>query len=220
MTDELYAYVLELNRGDDDVASRLREETRRLPEHELQISAEQSAILRFFAAVAATRNAIEVGVFTGYSALAVAAVLPSDGVLVACDVHDGWTSIARRYWKEAGVDGRIDLRIAPATETLEAIRDGRLGGRAVPAPGEYDFAFVDADKETYPEYYELVLDLIRPGGIVVFDNTLRGGIVADPSAQDAGTLAVREVNRRARDDDRVDSMLLAVADGLLVVRKR
>ena len=159
------------------------------------------------------RRAIEVGTFTGYSALAVASALPADGKLICCDINDEWTRIGRRYWDEAGVSQRIDLRLGPALATLDALlRD--TGANA------YDFAFIDADKSNYDAYYEACLKLVRAGGLIALDNMLWGGKVAQPDAHDEDTDALRALNAKIRDDKRVDACLLTVGDGVMLVRRR
>ena len=159
------------------------------------------------------RWALEIGVFTGYSSLAVASALPDDGQLIACDVSEEWTRIARRYWDEAGVAGKIELRLGPALDTLAALRrDG--------ADESFDFAFIDADKENNDAYYEACLRLVRPGGLIAVDNTIWGGRVADPAVHDAETTAIRALNLKMRDDARVEAVLLTVGDGVMLARKR
>jgi predicted O-methyltransferase YrrM len=159
------------------------------------------------------RRALEIGTYTGYSALAVAMALPADGLLTCCDISDEWTQVARRYWREAGLATRIELKLAPAAKTLrELIRD--------PGAGTFDFAFIDADKEGYDGYYESCLILLRAGGLMAFDNTLWSGRVADAAQDDADTVALRNLNAKVRDDARVDSCLLTVGDGVLLARKR
>ena len=191
---------------------RLREETARMPNGGMQIGPDQAALLALLVRAIGARRALEVGTFTGYSALAVAQALPADGRLVCCDVSDEWTSIARRYWSEADVDRKIELRLAPARETLDAlVRDS--------GPGSFDFAFVDADKTGYDGYYEQCLTLVRPGGLLAFDNTLWSGRVADPADLDTDTLALRALNAKAHRDPRVDACLLTVGDGVLLVRR-
>jgi predicted O-methyltransferase YrrM len=195
------------------VQSRLRAETAALPEARMQIGPDQGAFLALLIHLIGARRALEIGTFTGYSALAVASALPPDGRLITCDVSEKWTAIARRTWQEAGVAGRIDLRLGPATETLAGLlRDG--GG------GTFDFAFIDADKESYDAYYEACLGLLRPGGLIAIDNVLWSGAVADPSAVDAETEAIRALNRKVRDDGRVEACLLTVGDGVMLARKR
>jgi predicted O-methyltransferase YrrM len=194
------------------VQKRLREETSSLPEAAMQIGADQGVFLAFLARLVGARRAIEVGTFTGYSALAVASALPSDGRLVCCDISEKWTSMARRYWAEAGVAGRIELRLAPARETLAALRkrDG---------PGSYDFAFIDADKTGYDAYYEACLELIRAGGLIAIDNVLWSGTVADPKDIRPDTVALRAITAKIRDDPRVDACLVSLGDGVMLARK-
>jgi len=196
-----------------DIERRLREETARMKWGGMQIGPDQAA---FFAvvvrAIGATR-ALEIGTFTGYSALAVASALPAEGRLVCCDVSDEWTQVGRRYWREAGVEDKIDLRLAPANDTLDALL--RESG-----PDSFDFAFVDADKPGYDGYYERCLTLVRPNGLIAFDNTLWSGAVADPARNDDDTKALRALNAKAHADARVDACLLTVGDGVLLVRRR
>ena len=192
---------------------RLREETSHLPLAGMQIGADQGALLAMLVRLVGGRRAIEVGTFTGYSALAVASELPADGKLVCCDVSEEWTSVARRYWQEAGVADRIELKLAPATETLTAlIRDA--------GAGTFDFAFIDADKTNYDAYYESCLKLLRAGGLIALDNMLWSGRVADPEVHDADTDALRALNAKIRDDARVDACLLTVGDGVMLAQKR
>jgi predicted O-methyltransferase YrrM len=196
-----------------EVQKRLRDETARLPEAGMQIGPDQGALLALLARSIEARCAIEIGTFTGYSALAVAAALPADGKLVCCDKSEEWTAIGRRYWEEAGVARRIELRLGPALKTLEALR-------AEYGPESFDFAFIDADKSGYDAYYEGCLGLLRSGGLIVLDNMLWSGNVAKRSARDATTLALRALNAKIRDDKRVDSCLLTVGDGVMLARKR
>ncbi|TMH37522.1 MAG: SAM-dependent methyltransferase [Betaproteobacteria bacterium] len=196
-----------------DVQRRLRAETAKLPNGGMQISADQGALLALLARSIGARRAIEVGTFTGYSALAVAAALPSGGKLTCCDVSKEWTDIARRYWAEGGVAQKIELRLAPASDTLERLLR-ELGA------GAFDFAFIDADKSGYDAYYEACLKLLRPGGLITLDNMLWGGQVADPAVHDSDTDALRAMNLKIRDDTRVDACLLTVGDGVMVARKR
>lgn len=213
LDDHLYEYLLSVSLRDDPVAARLREETSRLAQSNMQIAPEQAQFLALLARLIGARRTLDVGVFTGYSALAVARALPEDGRVVALDVSEEWTAIAGRYWREADVDGRIDLRIAPALETLDAlIADG---GR-----GTFDFAFIDADKQNYAAYYERCLELMRPGGLIAVDNVLWSGSVADPDDHEADTEAIREFNRKLHDDERIDLSLVPIADGLTLAAKR
>jgi predicted O-methyltransferase YrrM len=215
VTDDLYEYLLSVSSREPDVLRRLREETAAATgdRFRMQISPEQGQFMQLLARLTGARRALEVGVFTGYSSLAVALAMPDDGRLVACDVSEEWTSIARRYWAEAGVAGKIDLRLAPATETL-------AGLVAAGEAGTYDFAFVDADKGNYATYYERALELLRPGGLIAVDNTLWSGRVADPSVDDPDTAAIRAFNETVHRDERVDLSLLPVGDGLTLARKR
>jgi caffeoyl-CoA O-methyltransferase len=215
VTDGLYDYLLSVSSREPEVLARLRRETaeRTGDRFRMQISPEQGQFMFLLARLVGARKALEVGVFTGYSSLAVAMALPEDGRLVACDVSEEWTSIARRYWQEAGVADRIDLRRAPALETLDGLLDA---GDA----GTFDFAFIDADKGNYAAYYERVLALLRPGGLVAVDNTLWSGRVADASESDPDTVAIRAFNEMVHHDDRVDLSLLPVGDGLTLALKR
>lgn len=211
--DELYDYLLSVSLREPPLFARLREKTRSMPEAGMQISPEQGQFLQLLVKLIAARKALEVGTFTGYSALAVASALPSDGKLVACDISDAFTSVGRPYWVEAGVDRKIDLRIAPALETLKALLN----------QGEkesFDFAFIDADKTNYENYYEHCLRLVRPGGLIAIDNVLWGGSVADASDQSEDTVAIRALNAKLRNDARIDLSLVPIGDGLTLVQKR
>jgi predicted O-methyltransferase YrrM len=213
ISDELHSYVLDVGVREPDVLARLREETASLPEHNMQIAPEQGALLSLLVELLGARRCLEVGTFTGYSSTAIALALPEDGELTCCDVSREWTDVARRYWADAGVADKVDLRIAPALETLDALLDeGREDG--------YDLAFVDADKTGYDAYYDRLLRLVRPGGLIAFDNMLWGGRVADPSHDDADTAAIRALNRRLAEDDRITMVLLPVADGVTLARRR
>jgi predicted O-methyltransferase YrrM len=194
------------------VQQRLRAETSKLPQGGMQIGADQGRMLAFLARLVGARTAIEIGTFTGYSALCVASALPADGRLICCDVSEEWTAIARRYWAEAGLQERIDLRLGPARATLgQLLREGRAA--------TFDFAFIDADKTGYDAYYEACLDLLRRGGIIAIDNVLWSGAVADPSNTTDDTLALRALNVKIRDDARVDACLVSVGDGVMLARK-
>jgi predicted O-methyltransferase YrrM len=195
------------------IQRRLRAETARMPGAGMQIGADQGALLAMLIRIMGARRALEIGTFTGYSALAVAMALPTDGKLVCCDVSDEWTSIGRKYWQEAGVANRIDLRIAPALDTLATLR--REHG-----DGSFDFAFIDADKTNYDAYYEACLALVRQGGLIALDNMLWSGDVADPDVHDATTEALRTLNAKITADPRVDASLLTVGDGVMLARKR
>jgi caffeoyl-CoA O-methyltransferase len=179
----------------------------------MQISPEQGQFMALLARLMGARRCLEIGVFTGYSSLALALALPDDGRILACDVSERWTNVARRYWAAAGVAHRIELRLATAMETLDALLAAGEAGR-------YDFAFLDADKENYVGYYERVLQLLRPGGIVLADNTLWSGRVADPENAEATTVALRHFNEHLHRDERVDLSLVPIGDGLTLARKR
>ena len=194
------------------VLQRLRAETSRLPMGGMQIGADQGMLLGFLARLIGARNAIEVGTFTGYSALSVASALVPGGRLVCCDISEEWTAIARRYWAEAGVADRIELHLQPAQLTLgELLRNN--------GEGSFDFAFIDADKTGYDGYYESCLALLRRGGLIAIDNVLWSGTVADPADQKPDTVALRNLTAKIRDDSRVDACLLTVGDGVLLARK-
>lgn len=192
---------------------RLRAETSGMPHSGMQIGADQGALLAMLIRVMGARRALEIGTFTGYSALAVATALPADGKLVCCDVSAEWTSVGRKYWDEAGVSSRIDLRIAPALDTLAALR--REFG-----DGSFDFAFIDADKPNYDAYYETCLLLVRQGGLIALDNMLWSGDVANPDKHDPSTDALRALNAKISADQRVDAGMLTVGDGVMLARKR
>lgn len=198
---------------ESDPARKLRAETAKLPRAGMQVGVDQAAFLALLVRSTGAKRCIEIGTFTGYSALAIAAALPPDGRLISCDVSEEWTAIARRYWSSAGVSGRIDLRLAPAIDTLNSLIT--RGGS-----GSYDFAFIDADKTGYDAYYEACLKLLRPGGLVVLDNMLWSGRVADPDHHDADTDAIRALNAKIHADNRVDAALLTVGDGVLLARKK
>ena len=197
---------------EDEILAALREETAELPMSMMQISVEQGRLMALLTMILGVTRAIEVGVFTGYSSLCVARHMPADGKLVACDVSDEWTSVARKYWDRAGVADRIDLRLAPAGETLAAMIDA---GEAA----SYDFAFIDADKEAYPGYYEQILTLLRPGGAMLLDNIFMGGRAIAPK-DEAGPVAMHGLTRAIFDDDRVDPSLIPIGDGVVLARKR
>jgi predicted O-methyltransferase YrrM len=191
---------------------RLRDETAKLPMGGMQIGADQGVFLAFLVRLIGARNAIEIGTFTGYSALSIASALAPGGRLACCDVSEEWTAIARRYWAEAGVADRIQLHLRPAQETLAELL--RKHG-----PGSFDFAFIDADKTGYDAYYEACLELLRPGGLIAIDNVLWSGTVADPADQKPDTVALRALTVKIRDDRRVDASLVSLGDGVLLARR-
>jgi caffeoyl-CoA O-methyltransferase len=211
LTPELYDYLVEHGARQDEVLSRLAAETEDLGDIAImQIAPEQGAFMTLLVRAIGARRALELGTFTGYSAICIARGLAEGGTLVTCDISGEWTEIARRYFDEAGVADRIDLRLGPALETL----------RAMPDTDPFDFAFIDADKAEYPDYYEECLRLLRPGGVVMLDNVLRDGQVLDTSDGDPRTAATKEVNDRAIADARVDVAMLGVADGITLALKR
>jgi len=192
---------------------RLREQTANLPQAGMQISAHQGQQMALLARAIGARRAVEVGTFTGYSALCVAEALPSDGKLWCCDVSEEWTRIGRPYWKEAGIEGRIELTIGPALKTLDGLLAQGLGG-------QLDMAFIDANKDDYDSYYERCLELLRRGGLILIDNVLWGGSVIDRGDRSADTEAIRALNAKLRTDERVDLALFAVGDGMTCALKR
>jgi len=213
LSEELYDYILSASLREADVLRRLREETAAMPMAVMQIAPEQGQFMALIVELIGAKRTLEVGVFTGYSSLAVALALPDDGHITACDVSEEWTAIAQRYWADAGVAHKIDLRLAPAIETLDALlADGQAGS--------YDFAFIDAEKTEYADYYERVLQLLRQGGLVAVDNVLWNGAVADPANDEDDTNAIRAFNEKLLGDDRVSISLLPLADGLTLARKR
>lgn len=213
LTESLYEYLLSVSLREPDLLRQLREETAAQPDARMQISPEQGQFMGLLARLMDARRCLEIGVFTGYSSLAVALALPQDGRIVACDVSERWTAVARRYWAAAGVAHKIDLRLAAALETLDHLL---AAGEAA----AYDFVFIDADKENYVGYYERALQLLRPGGLVVVDNTLWSGRVADPENAESDTVALRHFNEHLHRDDRVDLSLVPIGDGLTLARKK
>jgi caffeoyl-CoA O-methyltransferase len=210
--DVLYQYLMDQSIREHPAQVALRAVTASHPHAGMQIGPDQGQFMALLVKLLGARRAIEVGVFTGYSALTVALALPDDGRLLACDISDEYTRVGRPYWEQAGVAHKIDLRLAPARETLDA-------QLAAGAAGQYDFAFIDADKTGYDAYYERCLQLLRPGGLIAIDNTLWSGSVARP-AKDADTAALQQLNTKVRDDQRVDMSMLPIGDGLTLVRKR
>jgi caffeoyl-CoA O-methyltransferase len=213
VTDDIHRYLVAHSVREPEVLARLRAATVSLPQAQMQIGPEQGQLMGLLARLVGARRCIEIGVFTGYSSLAVALALPEDGRILACDVSEEWTAIARRFWREAGVEHKIELKLQPATRTLEQLLAAGEAGR-------YDFAFIDADKPSYDTYYELLLKLLRPGGLIALDNTLWSGHVADPNNRDPNTVALRALNDKLHRDERVDLSLLPVGDGLTLARKR
>ena len=213
INDALVGYIRSMTHAEPDYMVRLREETLRDPLARMQITPEQGALLSVLTQLGRFKKTIEVGVFTGYSSLAVARALPENGKIIACDINEQWTSIARRYWKEAGLDHKIDLHLAPATDTLDAML---ANGEA----GTYDFAFIDADKPNYGNYYDRIFELLQPGGLIAVDNVLWYGRVIDPAVNDEETVALRAFNEKLSKDDRIWITMLAIGDGLTLAVKK
>jgi predicted O-methyltransferase YrrM len=213
LSEKLFDYVSAHGAREHPVQAQLRAATQPLRHSGMQIGADQGAFMAMLVKLLQAKRTIEIGVFTGYSSLAVALALPEDGRIVACDVSVEWTPLAREHWRKAGVEGKIDLRLAPALQTLdELVAQGEAG--------RFDFAFIDADKANYAGYYERCLALVRRGGLIAFDNTLWSGAVVDPTANDADTVAIRALNDALVRDERVDVALLTVGDGLTLALKR
>jgi predicted O-methyltransferase YrrM len=211
--DRLYAYLLAHEPPEHLHLRALREYTQQMPSARMQITPEQGHLLALLVRLIGARRVLEIGTFTGYSALAMALALPADGRLIACDISEEWTAIAGAYWQRAGVADRIDLRIAPALTTITRLeREGALDA--------FDLVFIDADKTGYNAYYEGALRLVRPGGLIVLDNMLRRGRVADPCDGDADTVALRSMNTKIAADERVDRVLLPIASGMTFARRR
>lgn len=213
LADDLHGYLLDVSVREPDVLRRLREETAALPESNMQIGPEQGQFMGLLVELIGAKHTLEIGTFTGYSALAVALALPFDGRVIACDLSEEWTSVGKPFWEQAGQAHKIELRLGPAVESL----DGLLAqGRA----GEFDFAFIDADKVGYTAYFERCMQLVRCGGLIAIDNTLWEGKVVDADVTDADTEAIRRFNAELRDDERVSLSLVPIGDGLTLARKR
>jgi len=213
LTDHLHEYIVDVSVREPPILRELREETAKLPMAMMQISAEQGQFMRLLVELIGARRAVEVGTFTGYSALCVAEAMGPQGRLIACDVSEEYTAVARRYWTRAGVAERIDLRLGPAVATLDKmLADG--------AAGSIDFVFIDANKTDYDAYFERALRLLRPGGLIAVDNVLWGGSVADPAVDDEDTNAIRALNRKLAGDERITLSLVPIGDGVTLARKR
>ena len=212
MTEELVAYVRAMQTKEPEILARLAEETSKDIKAHMRLGWEQGRFLMLLTRLTQAKRTLEIGVYTGYSALCVALALPPEGRITACDVSVPWTDVARRYWREAGVEQKVDLRIAPALDTLEGLLDAGLAGT-------YDMAFIDADKGNYQNYFDNCLALVRPGGVIAVDNTLWYGRVVDPDNNDPETLAIRAFNERMRNDRRVDACLTAIGDGMTLAIK-
>ncbi len=213
LDDALYDYLSSVSLREPGVLSRLREETAEMPQHNMQIGPEQGQFMALLIELTGARKCLEVGTFTGYSALVVALALPDDGRIITCDISEEFTARGKPFWEEAGVAGKIDLRIGPALDTLDALI---AGGEK----GTFDFAFIDADKVNYQGYFQRALDLMRPGGLICVDNVLWHGAVADPSRNDKDTEAIRAFNASLTNDPRISLSMLPVGDGLTLARKR
>ena len=213
LSNELRKYMLDVSFRDDDILRQLREETSTLKEAQMQISPEQGALLSILTKILNAKKTLDIGVFTGYSSLVVARELPNDGLVVACDTSIEWTSIAKKYWKLAGVDNKVDLHLAPAIETLEKLIEDGQGST-------YDFSFIDADKINYQSYYENSLILVKPGGIIAVDNVLWSGQVIDESDSEPATRAIRSFNEKLYQDDRVSISMVPIGDGLTLAYKK
>ncbi|MFZ0244254.1 O-methyltransferase [Candidatus Binatus sp.] len=211
LTPKLYEYLVAHGHNGDPIRAELAAETAKLGWISgMQIAAEQGTFMAILAGAIGARSAVEVGTFTGYSALCVARALPADGRLLCCDVNEDWTSIGRRYWERAGVANKITLKLGPAADTLKAL----------PASPAFDFAFIDADKTSYPIYYEEILKRLRPSGLILIDNVLWNGAILDETTKDADTLALRALNDLIAKDTRVEAVMVGIADGLTIVRKK
>ena len=213
LAPELEDYLIAVSVQEPGVLARLREETASHPMVSMQISPEQGQFLRFLVHALGIRRSLEIGVFTGYSSLSVAMAMPDEGRIVACDVSEEFTAVARRYWREAGVEKKIDLRLAPAVQTLDSLI---AGGHA----GSFDFAFIDADKVNYQNYFDRAIQLVKKGGVIVIDNVLWSGRVIDPAVSDEDTVAIREFNRALQRDDRVFISMLPLRDGVTLALKK
>ncbi len=213
ISERSYEYLVNVSVREPEIARRLREETQKLANAQMQIGPDQGQFMQLLVQVLRAKKTLEVGVFTGYSALWVALGLPNEGRIVACDISEEYTAVARRYWKEAGVDQKIDLRLGPALNTLDELLENNQAGT-------FDFAFIDADKTNCENYFERALQLLRTGGLITIDNTIWSGRVADPNEQDPDTVAIRRLNEKLFDDERITLSMLTVGDGLTLAMKR
>jgi len=212
LDEKLYDYILGTSLRDSPVLARLRQETSVMPNGVMQISPDQGQFMSLLVKLIGARKIVEVGCFTGYSSTVMAQALPDDGRLITCDISEEFTAVAQRYWREAGVADKIELRLGAATKTLAEL--------SVEEAGTFDLAFIDADKTNYAAYVDACLQLLRPGGLMMIDNVLWQGRVADADEKDETTVAIRKLNTALRDDERVDLSLLSVGDGLTLARKR
>ena len=212
LSDKLYDYILEVSLREHALLAELRAETNRMPEAGMQISPDQGQFMSLLARLIGAKRVIEIGTFTGYSALCFAQALPEDGLVVCCDVSEDFTAIGRRYWQRAGLAEKIELRLAPAGDTIDALLSEG-------AAGSFDLAFIDADKENYDRYFDGCLELLRPGGVILVDNVLWGGSVIDPAVDDTDTKAIRALNRKLTRHSEIELSLLPIGDGLTLARK-
>jgi len=212
LSNELYTYVLDISLRESEVLTKLRAETAKLSEANMQIAPEQGQFMTLLVKLLGAHKIIEIGTYTGYSSIVMAQALPDDGLIICCDLSWSWTAIAREYWQEAGVDNKIDLRLAPAISTMNLLIEEGWD--------DFDIAFIDADKENYLQYYEAALKLLRTGGLIMVDNVLWGGDVVDEKNQEPSTEAIRAFNRFVHQDERVDISLVPIGDGLSLLRKR
>jgi caffeoyl-CoA O-methyltransferase len=213
LPEDLHAYLLDVGVREPELLRELRAETAAMPEHDMQIAPEQGALMGLLVELIGARRCLEVGTFTGYSSLAVALAMPPEGSMVCCDISRDWTDVARRYWQRAGVADRIELRLGPALDSLDALL---AEGQA----GTFDFAFLDADKVQYPEYVDRAIALLRPGGLLAIDNVFWGGEVANPAIDDESVRGIRSMSRALAEDGRVTLAMVPIADGLTLARKR
>jgi predicted O-methyltransferase YrrM len=213
LSEELYEYLLHISVNESAVLSELRQETAKISMAFMQIPPEQGQFLAFLIKLTRARYALELGAYTGYSSIWIATALPSDGKLVACDINDDWTSIAKKYWEKAGIGQKVEFRLAPAQETMENLLQEGYAGK-------FDFIFIDADKGNYFTYYKLGLQLLAPHGLIAVDNVFLAGRVADLSVNDAETRALRHFNKKVYNDPSVDIAVVPIADGLTLIRKK
>jgi predicted O-methyltransferase YrrM len=212
LDDRLYDYLVQFGTSESELLKDLRAETAKLPGAGMQIGPEQGAFMALLVELIGAKRALEIGTFTGYSSLCVAGALPADGKLICCDVSEEYTKVARNYWRRAGLESKIELRLGPAVATLDALIEANVP--------EFDFIFIDADKTNYGNYYDRALRLVRPGGLIAIDNVLWGGDVAKPEENDEDTQAIRALNEKVRNDERVTLALAPIGDGLTLARKR
>jgi predicted O-methyltransferase YrrM len=212
MSDQLYSYYLESSLREHPVLAELRAETAKMSNSQMQIGPEEGQFLALLVKLIGAKRTLDIGVFTGYSSLAVALALPENGQVIGCDINEQWTETAKKYWEKAGVAHKIQLKLGQASATLENLLDEG-------DENSFDFIFIDADKKNYPTYYELSLKLLTAGGLIAVDNVFQGGRVADPNVNDGTTVAIRDFNQKVLTDNRVELAMLPIADGLTLIRK-